>query len=127
MKRLLIYLFLVPFASTFSTSSSSDSMWTFFHPEVVTTMNCTIEEVQKVQVDQNGGPTGNKSETVWMAEARASRSIKELGDWGLTLGYFQLTEKGRHQAEKVCSRWMDEASRRVKAAAPIRVKSKNDR
>lgn len=82
--------------------------WAFFHPELVTQFSCTVSEVR---MSLNG--TG-QSDAVWEAEATAQR--KAALDWGITVGIFPLNLKGRHAAEKACSKWMDEASKRVKQA-----------
>jgi hypothetical protein len=82
--------------------------WAFFHPELVTQFSCTVSEVR---MSING--TG-QSDAVWEAEASATRKAET--DWGMTVGVFPLNLKGRHAAEKACSRWMDGASKRVTQA-----------
>lgn len=84
--------------------------WTFFYPETVTAFGCRSE-----LVSQRISGTGVYADA-WEARAHASRNDKSLGDWSMSLAAYPPTLKGRHQAEKVCSKWMDEASKRVKKA-----------
>ena len=84
--------------------------WDFFHPGFVINYRCSVSEVQ---MTLNGV---SRSEAVWEAQASAQRKAEP--NWSMTVGIFPLTLKGRHAAEKACSRWMDEASKRVKQAKP---------
>jgi hypothetical protein len=80
--------------------------WTYFHPELITAFSCSVSEVQMVV---NGSP---HSDAVWEAQAKAKR--KGEGDWAMTVGVFPLTLKGRHEGEKACSKWMDQAQEIVR-------------
>lgn len=51
---------------------------------------------------------------VWQAEAAAERKDREK--WAMSIGEFSHTIKGRHAAEKTCTRWMDQATKRIKGA-----------
>jgi hypothetical protein len=88
--------------------SAQADAWTFFHPETVKSLTCKVElsEMQAI---------GTASHDVWLASASATRT-KEEGNWTMTVGEFPPSEKGRHDAEKACSRWMDEASKRIRRA-----------
>lgn len=90
-------------------SVSGADQWAYFQPELVTEFRCSVIEAEYVV---NG--TG-RGDLVWEATGKAKR--KGGPDWEMTVGVFPPTLKGRHSAEKSCSRWMDEASKRVKAAA----------
>jgi len=83
--------------------------WTYFYPESVIRMTCSV---QLVDMSASGGPR----QDVWQADAHADRNNKELGNWEMTIGFFPPTVKGRHQAERECSKWMDAAGKRVRAA-----------
>lgn len=85
-----------------------DAQWEFFHPESVTQISCKVEQV-------NVSGRGEASRDAFMAEAKAKRKNGE-GDWGMTIGQFPVSLKGRHEAERVCSKWMDQAMKRMKAA-----------
>lgn len=80
--------------------------WEYFHPELITAFSCSVSEVQMMV---NGSP---HSDAVWEAQAKAKRKGEE--DWAMTVGIFPLTLKGRHEGEKACSRWMDQASELVR-------------
>lgn len=82
--------------------------WTFFHPETVLGLSCTARQVFAAAY-------GEKGHDAWQAEAHAVRKAGE-GDWSSVIGEFPSNVKGRHAAEKACFKWMDEASKRVKAA-----------
>jgi hypothetical protein len=101
--RILTALFLV-----LSTLARSSDGWKYFHPENVSQFGCVSEVVQLAV-------RGQPSQDVWKAGAYAHRN--EEPDWAMTVGFFPPDQKGRHQAEKACSKWMDEAIKRVKAAA----------
>jgi hypothetical protein len=88
------------------TLCADQTNWTYFHPELITAFSCSVSEVQLMV---NGSP---RSEAVWEATAKAKRKGEE--DWAMTVGMFSLTLKGRHEAEKACSKWMDQASEIVK-------------
>lgn len=80
--------------------------WEYFHPTLITAFSCSVSEVQMIV---NGSP---HSDAKWEAQAKAKR--KGEPDWAMTVGMFPLTLKGRHEAEKACSKWMDQASGIVK-------------
>ena len=82
--------------------------WTFFHPESVKTFGCRVV-LTDMQI--NGEPSTRQDQ--WEAEATAVRTD---GSWAFSLGFFPPNPKGRHQAEKVCSKWVDEAEKRVRKA-----------
>ena len=84
--------------------------WEYFHPTLVTAFSCSVAEVQ-MQV--NGSPRSNG---VWEATAKAKRKGEQ--DWAMTVGVFPVTLKGRHEAEKACSKWMDQAQAMVKKSQP---------
>lgn len=88
---------------------SASDRWGFFHPELVTSMSCRVEQVSFAKYGESGVRLS------WIAEAMAERK-DNAGTWQMTIAEFPPTLKGRHQAEKECSKWMDEASKRVKAA-----------
>jgi hypothetical protein len=108
MKFMILSLFFAGLA--FAGYASADA-WTYFYPEAVTSLSCTTRPVQL----QAAG--AKESQSVWEAEAHAERNDKSLGSWSMTVGVFPQNLKGRHAAEKSCSKWMDEASKRVKAVA----------
>lgn len=112
MRRLLPWVVAhVVVACAISSFAGDSGRWDFFHAEAVTSLNCTVQSVMQY-------PFGDKSAGYanWQAEASAKRNDKSLGDWEATIARFPSTLKGRHDAERACSRWMDEASKRVKAA-----------
>jgi hypothetical protein len=87
--------------------SARGDAWTFFHPESVKTLTC------KVELSAMQHASGASYE-VWLATATATREKEDT--WQMTVGEFPPSEKGRHDAEKACSKWMDEASKRVRRA-----------
>jgi hypothetical protein len=89
--------------------------WTFFYPEAVTSTKCGI---QLVSMHVNGSGVYADS---WEALASAKRNDPSMGSWSMVAGMFPPTLKGRHQAEKVCSRWLDESAKRIAAARGKRV------
>lgn len=90
-------------------ASAHADPWAFFHSETVIQFGCSVSEVQ---MSVNGV---GRSEAVWEAMARAKR--KPPGeDWAMTVGIFPQNLKGRHAAEKACSKWMDEAAQRLRRA-----------
>lgn len=93
----------------FSAATLLADEWEFFYPESVRSFGCTAKQVSSVPYGEH------RAVDIWQAEAHASRD-KQFGNWDMTIGAFPPTTKGRHQAEKACSKWMDEASKRVKAA-----------
>lgn len=82
--------------------------WTYFHPELVRKYGCTVSETEVVL---NGTSHG---EFNWDATAYAERA--DHTRWEQEVGRFPFTVKGRHQAQKVCSKWQDEAEKRVRKA-----------
>lgn len=82
--------------------------WTFFYPESVTEFRC---KVALVELSANGMARG---EDKWEAEASATR--KGVPNWAMSIGMFPPNQRGLHSAEKACSKWVDEARKRVKAA-----------
>lgn len=84
--------------------------WEFFHAETVTKLSCSV-----VMVESSSHESGT-SVSFWEALARAERNDRSLGTWSMTIAEYPQTLKGRHLAERACSRWMDDASKRVKAA-----------
>lgn len=82
--------------------------WTYFYPESVTEIRC---KVQRVEMSVNGMARG---EDKWQAEAQADR--RGMPNWAMQIGLFPPTHSGRHAAEKVCSKWLDEADKRMKAS-----------
>lgn len=88
--------------------TASADQWTFFHPEMVKTYGCKVA-VLDMQI--NGS---SERHDVW--EAAATAMWTDGTQWQYTLAVFPLTLKGKHQAEKACFKWMDEAEKRVKAA-----------
>jgi hypothetical protein len=99
-KRFLVCLMLL--------ASAHADQWDFFHPESVIKVSCKVEETDYMI-------QGEARRAVFMAEAKADRKDR-LGVWSMTLGIFPPTLKGRHGAERVCSKWMDEAGKRIKKA-----------
>ena len=58
--------------------------------------------------------TGDKTTTdVWLVEGKANHGTLDV-DWVITLAELPPTIKGRHQGEKICSKFMDEAHKRLK-------------
>jgi hypothetical protein len=96
--------------------SNRPDPWANFHPELVRNYSC---KVQDVEMHANDGP----GMMVWIADASAERG--EDGKWAMMIGEFSHTMKGRHQAEKTCSAWMDEATRRIKKAQIQIIKETN--
>lgn len=82
--------------------------WAYFQPENVTRFVCKVSDVQLQAVGEK------VSHPMWEAEASATR--KDGTTWGMVIGEFPPTTRGRHAAEKACSKWMDEASKRIKSA-----------
>jgi hypothetical protein len=80
--------------------------WEYFHPTLVTAFGCSVSEVQMIV---NGSEHSN---AVWEATAKAKRKGEQ--DWAMTVGIFPVTLKGRHEAEKACSHWMDQAQEIVR-------------
>jgi hypothetical protein len=83
--------------------------WVFFYPASVLSFGCTARQILAVPFGEHHGIE------LWEAEAYAVRT-KDQGNWGMTIGKFPNSDKGRRQAEKECFRWMDQATKRVKAA-----------
>lgn len=86
---------------------SRADQWEFFYPQTVTTFGCRVASIESRPIG------GEKWQMAWGATAWARRTDKALGDWEMKIGEFPATTKGRHQAEKVCSKWQDEAEKRV--------------
>ena len=82
--------------------------WAYFQPENVTRFVCKVSDVQLQTVGEK------VSHPMWEAEATATRKDGSL--WGQVIGEYPLTTRGRHRAEKACSKWADEATRRVRRA-----------
>lgn len=82
--------------------------WEFFYPQTVSTYGCRVSSVESRPIG------GEVWQMAWSATAWAKRSDKQLGDWEMNLGRFPATSKGRHQAEKLCSKWQDEAEQKVR-------------
>lgn len=80
--------------------------WTFFHPELVTKLSYRV-----ILADVSG--MQGAAEEKYLCEVHADRSDPEVGNFDFTAGYFPPTVKGRHQAEKVCSKWMDKAHKLI--------------
>lgn len=82
--------------------------WTFFYPAEVTQLSCSVQDVVEYPSNQE----------VFQASAHAKRSPEP--DWTMTVGQFPIDrkhpEKSRHEAEKACSKWMDQAGQRVRKA-----------
>jgi hypothetical protein len=87
-------------------SLNPSDQWTFFHPEVVREYSCAVQVVT-VMDHSMASPR-----QAWTARAHAERDSM-IGSWEMIIGVFPYTLKGRHEAEKICSKWMDEASTRV--------------
>ena len=102
MKLPLLFVFLLVSIAAYA------DRWTYFHPETVLSFSCKITDVVQEPYGEH------VQREVWEAQASAKRQGQP--DWGMSLAQFPLTLKGRHDAEKACSKWMDEASKRVKAA-----------
>lgn len=83
--------------------------WSFFYPQAVTHISCSARLIS--QADAQGIYYDK-----WEAEAKAKRNDPTMGDWAMTVAIYPGTQNGRHQAEKACSKWFDEASRRVQKA-----------
>lgn len=83
--------------------------WTYFFPEAVTHLSCSALLVSQAD---NHGIYYDK----WEAEAKAKRNDPTMGDWAMSIAQYPGTQKGRHQAEAACSKWFDEASKRVEKA-----------
>ena len=86
--------------------------WNYFDPTRVTKLGCRAEQVRH----DPAGIGSVHEEVVWEAEAFADRMNEPR--WSKILAMFPSNLKGRHAAEKACSQWMDEASKRVHHAAP---------
>ena len=87
-------------------SLNPSDQWTLFHPEFVREYSCAVQVVSFI--DHSTAPPRQ----AWTAKAHADRD-SILGSWEMIIGVFPYTLKGRHEAEKTCSKWMDEASIRV--------------
>jgi hypothetical protein len=90
---------------------SDKENWEYFHPVLVTAFSCSVSEVQMIV---NGSP---HSDAVWEATAKAKRKGEQ--DWAMTVGIYPATLKGRHEAEKSCSKWMDQASAMVRNSQKV--------
>lgn len=92
---------------------SGADQWSFFHAETVVKYGCTVEEI----THEIFGANSERLENRWQAEAYAERTGEPR--WQMTVGEFPVEpkrpEKGRHQAEAACSKWMDEATKQVRA------------
>lgn len=86
-----------------STASASDP-WTYFHPEQVKAFGCKVTDTE---ISLNGMARG---ELIWEATAFADRTTDR---WEMQIAQQPHTLKGRHEAEKACMRWQDEAEKRV--------------
>jgi hypothetical protein len=94
-------------------ASALADQWSFFYPESVTSIGCST---QPVQLMVNGS---SQRQDVWMALAHTKRDDPAIGtDWTHEVARYPLTVKGLHKAQKACSAWFDEASKRVKKAQP---------
>jgi hypothetical protein len=82
--------------------------WEFFHPELVRKYGCYVRQVD---LQANGMDHGTM---IWDAEAFADRA--DQSHWIYEVARYPLTLKGRHQAEKACSKWTDDAEKRVRKA-----------
>lgn len=87
--------------------------WAYFKPEMVTHFSCTVSAMTTIMLNPYGV---NETPAQWVAEAHAEYVPPSSEKWAMELGVFPLSLKGRHQAEKVCSQWFDQASKRIKAA-----------
>lgn len=92
------------------TSAALADRWTFFHPEAVTEVSC------KVTLVDSTAHADTVHQDVWEATAHATRNDPALGNWAMTIATYPASVKGRHSAEKACSVWMDEATKRLKQA-----------
>lgn len=79
--------------------------WDTFQADKVLAFSCSVESIA---LQLNGS-----SYVKEIYEARASAKRMGLPEWNLTIGEFPSTLDGRHKAEKACSKWMDEAQKRV--------------
>lgn len=109
MRPSLPWVAFVVLTCAISSFAGDSGRWTFFHPEAVTNLSCKVQ-----MVSMQHGP--EKSGEAWVADATATRNDPSLGDWHATIAEFLPNVKGRHSAENACSKWMDEASKRVRAA-----------
>lgn len=100
----------VPLLALLCSVALAQGRWEFFYPASVTSLKCATEAVE-LEVHGSG-----VIQHVYQATAHAQRNDKSLGNWSMTIATYPQTLKGRHEAEKACSKWMDEASKRVKAA-----------
>lgn len=98
---------LILFVLLFGSCAHCDE-WTFFHPESVKSFGC---RVLPIDLAVNGS---NQRVMIWEAEARAERNDGTA--WLYDVARFPLDLKGRHKAEKACSKWMDVAEKLVKAS-----------
>src|SRR6266567_1386712 len=67
----------------------AQGQWEFFHPEFVTGLSCRIELLDSNQY------ASTVHRDVWIAEAHAARSDKQLGNWDMTIGNYPPTLKGK--------------------------------
>jgi hypothetical protein len=112
--RALALLLLLPFLAAISRADK----WEYFFPESVTSYSCRVAPAVMMN-----GRDANDQHNAYLAEAKAERTAN-LGTWSMTIAEEPETQKGRRRALKACAAWMDEAERRVQAAAPIRAKPK---
>jgi|SRR5579871_149984 len=84
--------------------------WNYFDPIRVTKLGCRAERVRH----DAAGARPLHEHLVWQAEAFAERA-DEPG-WSKIVAVFPSNIRGRHAAEKACSQWMDEATKRVHRA-----------
>jgi len=102
----------------FLSACAHATSWEYFFPESVTSYSCRVAPAVMMN-----GRDANDQHSAYIAEAKAERTAN-LGTWSMTIAEEPETQKGRRRALKACAAWMDEAERRVQAAAPIRVKQK---
>lgn len=112
MRRFLILI--VGVAGTLCWGQSAGE-WNYFDPVRVTKLGCRTERVRHDPI--GNGPT--HEELVWQAEAFAER--RDEPGWSKIVAIFPSNLRGRHAAEKACSQWMDEATKRVQRATPALV------
>lgn len=85
--------------------------WEFFFAESVIKYGC---RVQLASIQIAGSP---EKHDMWTAEAFAERDHEDIGrTWSYTVAEYPNTVKGRHKALAACSKWQDEAERRVNKA-----------
>lgn len=101
-------LFLLPFLAL-ALPLHADQ-WTYFQPELVERISCTVSAVN---VEVHGVDGKNYQ---WVAEAHAEYTPPSSDKWAMEIGVFPMNSHGLTSATKVCTQWVEKASKRIRTA-----------